>query len=713
MHNKLLKRQISSYLKDGSLLENKQVRDLLDAVKNAYNDYEESLNLNENALKKSEEELVEVNNRLIFINRNLEKTIELKTKHLNDYIKKLTEKEKKINSIINNISEIIIILDINFKVKYLSDNFYSLLGFSKKEIHFKKIIDFIDFKQFIELKKSLTQDLLKNKSFDVVIKNSKGKNIEFEAIVNTQVYDNKHNFIITLRNVEEIRKYQKEVLSQKMFYENIIENIPADIAIFDKDHRYLFLNKSAISNPELRKYIIGKDDFEYATYMGRDSNGPKKRRELFLKAKNTRKKVYWEDEIIDSNGQSHVIFRTFYPLLDSLNKFNVMIGFGMDITEIKNAEKIVIKNEEKINLIMKSSLDGIIILNSKGVITFSNPAVTKMFGFEESELLNHSLKDNILKPSQIKDHENTIRNYFASGKDPRVNRLLETSVLNKDGKEIPIEVMALGIETQNEYSLCVFMRDISLRKEAEAKLEDINKYLEEKVKQRTAQLEFANKELDSFSYSVSHDLRSPLRAIDGWSLALLEDYGEKLDSQAIEYISRLRNEAVRMGELIDDLLKLSRIGKIELKSETINLTSLSNEIFQRLIEFNNRKDIALDIESDLILKGDKNMIEIMLNNLISNAIKFSGKKESPQIKIGKLNAEEKEIFYVKDNGAGFNFEYANKLFGAFQRMHRQSDFPGTGIGLAIVQRIVKLHGGEIWAESKINEGATFNFYLNN
>jgi len=245
-------------------------------------------------------------------------------------------------------------------------------------------------------------------------------------------------------------------------------------------------------------------------------------------------------------------------------------------------------------------------------------------------------------------------------------------------------------------------------------IENVRLYdeLEHRVAQRTHQLETANKELEAFSYSVSHDLRAPLRGIDGWSLALLEDYGYMLDSQAMVYLDRVRNETQRMGHLIDDMLKLSRVTRSELHPVNVDLTALANTISQRLKEANPNRKLDFVIQSGLSITGDSQLLEIALTNLLDNACKFTKRQTVAKIEFGTALIDDTLTYFIRDNGVGFDMTYATKLFGAFQRMHKQSDFPGTGIGLATVQRIIRRHGGKIWAESQVDEGSTFYFTIN-
>jgi len=234
-------------------------------------------------------------------------------------------------------------------------------------------------------------------------------------------------------------------------------------------------------------------------------------------------------------------------------------------------------------------------------------------------------------------------------------------------------------------------------------------HLNELVSERTEELQRLNKELETFSYSVSHDLRTPLRAIDGFSQALMEDYADVLDKTGHDYLARVRSASHTMAELIDDMLQLSRVTRSELIKEPVDLTSISNDITEghRLAEQN--RNIKIDIEQGLACVCDKKLITIVMNNLIGNAWKYTEKKDAAEIAVGKQHVDGKDVFFVKDNGAGFDMQFASKLFGVFQRLHSTDEFSGTGVGLATVQRILNRHGGNIWAESVVDEGATFYF----
>jgi len=372
------------------------------------------------------------------------------------------------------------------------------------------------------------------------------------------------------------------------------------------------------------------------------------------------------------------------------------------------------EHEAQVRLLLDSTAEAIYGVNLDGTCTLVNAACLRLLGYESEEdllgrnmheIMHHTYPDGRPYPKE----ECHVRLATLAGESSHEDTEVHW---RSDGTSYPVEYWSHPIRRNDEIiGTVVTFVDITERVKTENELKRYRDELEQRVTERTARLTAVNRELESFSYSVSHDLRSPLRAIDGFSQALLDEYHDVLDIDGQHYLERVRNAAQRMGSLIDDMLNLSRVTRSEIKHEIVDLTALGWEVIDELQKREPQRKVEINIMPKISVKGDQSLLHIVLENLLGNAWKYTGEKKSASIEFGTEILENETVFYIQDNGIGFDMDYANKLFIPFQRLHSAEKFPGTGIGLATVARIIERHSGRIWADASPNRGARFRFTL--
>ena len=380
----------------------------------------------------------------------------------------------------------------------------------------------------------------------------------------------------------------------------------------------------------------------------------------------------------------------------------------------RHAEEAEAEQEKQVRLLLDSTAEAIYGVDLDGICTFVNPACLQMLGYENEddllgknmhELIHHTLPDGTPYPTE----DCHVRHATLNGSSSHIDNEVHWRC---DGTCFPVEYWSHPIYRHDEIiGTVVTFVDITERVRTENELKQYRDELEKHVAERTARLTAVNRELESFSYSVSHDLRSPLRAIDGFSQALLDEYHDVLDIEGQRYLERVRHAAQRMGSLIDDMLNLSRVTRSKIKHEIVDLTALGWQVIEDLQKHEPRRKVEINIMPKISVKGDQSLLHIVLENLLGNAWKYTGDKKSASIEFGKEVLDKETVIFIQDNGIGFDMDYANKLFIPFQRLHSSEQFPGTGIGLATVARIIERHNGRIWAEASPNQGARFCFTL--
>lgn len=340
--------------------------------------------------------------------------------------------------------------------------------------------------------------------------------------------------------------------------------------------------------------------------------------------------------------------------------------------------------------LLEAAPDAMVIVDRRGRIVLVNAQTEQLFGYSREELLDKPVE--ILVPRRFQEKHPANREAYIERPVPRsMGSGIELFGLRKDGTEIPVEISLSPLTTNEGTLVSSAIRDITERRMTEAALK------------------LANRELEAFSYSVAHDLRAPLRGMNGFAHILLDTYKNKLDAEGQDWLQEIVLNATKMGSLIDALLALSRVSRAELKPETVDLSAVARASAAQLAASDPSRHVEFSIEDDLQTELDPQLARALVDNLLGNAWKFTSKKEIARIEVGSEEHDGSRCFFVRDNGAGFDMEFANKLFTPFQRLHAAAEFPGTGVGLATVQRIVHRHGGRIWAEGAVDEGACFSF----
>jgi len=511
--------------------------------------------------------------------------------------------------------------------------------------------------------------------------------------------------VVSMHDVTAQLQAETELRRERAELKLIFDNVPVRIFFKDDKNRILKLNEPAAKSIGLTvTEAEGADTYDLFPEMA------KKYHDDDLRVINGGEPMLGiVEEYTPADGARGWVHTDKVPYYDSETGERFLFVAATDITAVKQAEAALERSEEQFRMAIDRSAIGMALVAPDGGWLRVNPALTRMLGYSEEELLAIDFQ-TITHPDDLDADLGLVGQML----DREIESYqMEKRYLCKDGNYLwALLSVALVWDTDDTpLHFIAQIQDISERKQRDAEIRELNEQLEERVRRRTTELETANAELAAFSYSVSHDLRAPLRSIDGFSRAIAEDYRDKLDEDGQDYIRRICAATERMGALIDDMLKLSRLSREELECQPIDVSALADKIATEIKESNPERRATFEIAPGMTAAADDRQIPILLDNLLRNAWKYSSDKDEARIEVGQKTEGGETVFFVRDNGVGFDMAYADKLFKPFQRLHSDSEFEGTGIGLATVARIVRRHGGRIWAEASLGQGAAFYFTL--
>jgi PAS domain S-box-containing protein len=526
-----------------------------------------------------------------------------------------------------------------------------------------------------------------------------------EAVIRIRVVTiaGRQLLLTVIRDVTEQKHATAALLESETRLRTVTNNIPALIGYVDADQRYRFANKTyedwfgrspeADSGRTIRE-IVGEDEFRALRPHIEGALGGRT--------------ITVERQMAGTRGELYTRV-TYLPHRDAAERVLGFYIFGYDITERRRAEEELARERTLLRQVVDNLPDEVWVKDRDCRYLMVNAAGLAIRGLKDTSAAVGCTAEDFFPGEEAATFEAEDRHVMDFGV-PLINR--ETTRSGGDTQRwLLTSKMPLRDQGGEVFGLVGVNRDITQMRERDDLVRQLNAELEQRVIERTAQLEATNRELESFSYSVSHDLRAPLRSIEGFSLALLEDYGERLDGTGKDYIKRVHGASQRMANLIEDLLSLSRISRTEMRRSTLDVAALARRIAGELAREQPGRAVHFVAPKLIPASADESLLLVALENLLRNAWKFTGRCERAQIEVGAQPGAGQTVYFVRDNGVGFDMSYASKLFGAFQRLHSVNDFPGSGIGLATVQRIIHRHGGRVWAESTPEHGATFYFTL--
>ncbi|MDP1678337.1 MAG: PAS domain S-box protein [Bacteroidota bacterium] len=615
----------------------------------------------------------------------------------------LRESELRFKQVSEGARELIWEVDRSGKYTYISPMVKELLGYEEKEIlGIKYFYDFFDPEKREVLKQGAFEAFARKENFKNFINDSIHKDGR-KVILSTTGFPilDKNNNLIGYRGVDvditERMRGEMLLRNSEERYRTLIEHSPICIHEIDLQGKLSSMNKAGL------KMMGVKDEgaIQGMPYLDAVGNEDKERISELLKAA-----LKGKDSVFEFKASNGLLFSSsFVPIKRLDGKVERIMGMTDDITERKRVENALRKSEAIHKAFFENSMDAVVLGYPDGTVFAANLAACILFGTTEEQICKLGRKTLI-------DQTDPRLWAYVKERDETGKSQTEVTMIKVDGTKFEADLRtSMYSDSLGKKMVCVIMRDLTERKHAEEEIRHLNAELERRVIQRTAQLEAANKELEAFSYSVSHDLRAPLRHVNGYVDLFNKHFSGSLPEKGKHYLDTIADSARQMGTLIDDLLQFSRTSRSEMVESNVDMNEMAQDVLKFLQHEYSNRTIEWNVSSLPRVLCDKAMVKLVWINLLQNAVKFTKTREHARIEIGSVVEDTEYIFYVRDNGVGFDMKYVQKLFGVFQRLHSHADFEGTGIGLANVRRIVLRHGGRTWAEAELNKGATFYFTM--
>lgn len=670
---------------------------LYDKIIGSFNLYSENPNFfNENEIRL----LLEVADDISYAIENIENA-GIKKKTEDD----LKENERLLISIVDNIPNMIFLKDAKelrfFRLNKAGER---LLGYTRQELEGKNDYDFFPKEQADKFTSKDKEVIESGKPMNIpqekINTKSGTKILHTQKIAINDIHGNPLYLLGISEDITERIEAEQKIIESEHYYRTIFETTGNATAIINEDTTYSQVNSKFVEISGFKKEEI-EGNMHWEKFVHKDDIELMKEKHRLRRTDPSKAERNYEFRFVDKTGNIRNVLIT----IDMIPGTKKSVASLLDITERKLAEKKVQESEKRYRMLFEYNPVPMLIYERVTLQLIAvNEAFLKHYGYNKEQITEMILPDLYPDEQQvpITDLAMNIKGHSYAG---------EWKHKKADGTLIDIFATSHDIIFKGKECRIAVVNDITERKAMENTIRKINDELEVRVAERTFQLEESNKELEAFSYSVSHDLRAPLRAISGFSKLLKEDYYEKLDDEGKDYLEDIMKNSERMAILIDDLLELSRYGRKKMDMYEIKMKELFKSIINEQKEYAENKNTVFNIKEIPNIKGDYSLIKQVVINLISNAIKYSSKTPKPVIEVGSTDKETEVVYYVKDNGVGFDMKYVHKLFGVFQRLHSVEEYEGTGVGLAIIQRIIAKHNGKAWAESNPGKETVFYFSL--